>query len=127
MGALRTLLGLISFSFLVRQAPDQPTRNRHPGLRRTPPWALRRKHTPERLPNPPSGPTAHEVWGWDGVGDPAYLLAEIEELRDIAQHSGLGTLAHLLDRAALEARAEVRRKQNWSAPFNQGPGTTERG
>jgi hypothetical protein len=36
--------------------------------------------------------------------DVAYLLAEIQELKRIAQGRGLGTLAYLLECAAIEAR-----------------------
>jgi hypothetical protein len=36
-----------------------------------------------------------------GVADPRYLLAEIEELRDIARTAGLGSLDYLLECAAL--------------------------
>jgi hypothetical protein len=39
-----------------------------------------------------------------GVADPRYLLAEIEELRDIARTAGLGSLDYLLECAAREAR-----------------------
>ena len=39
-----------------------------------------------------------------GVTDPRYLLAEIEELRDIARTAGLGSLDYLLECAAREAR-----------------------
>jgi hypothetical protein len=55
--------------------------------------------------------TATELPHWEGVGDPGYLLAEIEEMRSIAQCSGLGTLAHLLKCAAAEVRAQVALKR----------------
>jgi hypothetical protein len=44
----------------------------------------------------------------EGVADPRYLLREIEELRAIADKGGFGTLAYLLEGAAIEARAQVR-------------------
>ena len=40
--------------------------------------------------------------------DVAYLLAEIEELKRIAEVRGLGTLAYLLEVAAIEARWQAR-------------------
>ena len=43
-----------------------------------------------------------------GIGDPRYLLAEIEELRDIAEAAGFGTLPYLLECAAAEARKLAR-------------------
>ena len=57
-----------------------------------------------------SAKSAH-VDHWQGVGDPSYLLAEISELQAIAQRSGLGTLAYLLECAAIKAREQVRRKE----------------
>lgn len=45
--------------------------------------------------------------GWQGIGDPSYLLAEIEELRDVAEHAGLRLLAQRLEQAAEEARNQV--------------------
>jgi hypothetical protein len=42
---------------------------------------------------------------FEGVADPAYLVSEIEQLRDIAREAGLGTLEYLLECAAIEARA----------------------
>jgi hypothetical protein len=41
---------------------------------------------------------------FSGDADPRYLLAEIEELRDIARAAGLGSLDYLLECAAREAR-----------------------
>ena len=38
----------------------------------------------------------------EGVADPHYLLAEITELRNIADQAGLGTLADTLECARLE-------------------------
>lgn len=38
---------------------------------------------------------------------PEYLLAEIEELRALAQRAGLGTMDYLLECAAIEARHQV--------------------
>jgi hypothetical protein len=61
---------------------------------------------PER-PGIGLGPTTGP---WDGPSDPAYLLTEIEELRLAALRGGYGTLAHLLTRAADEARAQARRR-----------------
>ena len=40
--------------------------------------------------------------------DVAYILAEIEELKRIAQGGGFGTLVYLLECAAIEARWQVR-------------------
>ena len=112
MGALRSLLGLITLSLLVKQSPHRPSRVLHPRLQRSPPWTLRRQPSSVSPPNTPDVPKpATELPGWEGVGDPGYLLAEIEELRSIAQRSGLGTLAHLLDCAAAEARAQVALKR----------------
>ena len=48
---------------------------------------------------------------WQGAADPDYLLAEIEELRRTAQEGGLGTLAYLLDMAAIECRHQVELKR----------------
>ena len=49
---------------------------------------------------------------WEGAADPAYLLSEVEELRKLAEQSGLGTLAYLLECAAIECRNQVRLKEN---------------
>ena len=43
-----------------------------------------------------------------GIADPRYLLAEIQELRDIAEAAGFGTLPYLLECAAAEARKLAR-------------------
>jgi hypothetical protein len=51
---------------------------------------------------------AGEVRHGEGVADPRYLLREIEELKAIADKGGLGTLAYLLELAAIEAQAQVR-------------------
>jgi hypothetical protein len=40
--------------------------------------------------------------------DRAYLLAEIEELKRIAEGSGFGTLVYLLECAAIEAKWQIR-------------------
>ena len=48
---------------------------------------------------------------FDGIGDPRYLLAEIQELRDIAEAAGFGTLPYLLECAAVEARKLARALQ----------------
>ena len=47
---------------------------------------------------------------FEGVADPAYLLSEIEQLRDIAREAGLGTLEYLLECAVIEARALIAAK-----------------
>jgi hypothetical protein len=60
-----------------------------------------------RLPKIPLN-AAGEVRRGEGVADPRYLLREIEELRAIADKGGFGTLAYLLECAAMEARAQVR-------------------
>lgn len=49
---------------------------------------------------PPKLPT--DLRAGEGVADPRYLLAEITELRDIADRAGLGTLACALECARLE-------------------------
>jgi hypothetical protein len=51
---------------------------------------------------------AGEIRHGEGVADPRYLLREIEELKAIADKGGFGTLAYLLECAAIEARAQVR-------------------
>ena len=48
---------------------------------------------------------------FDGIGDPRYLLSEIQELRDIAEAAGFGTLPYLLECAAVEARKLTRAMQ----------------
>ncbi len=48
---------------------------------------------------------------WEGVADPAYLLAQLEELKLIAERSGLGTLEYLLEMAVIEARWQVQQKE----------------
>jgi hypothetical protein len=50
---------------------------------------------------------ASEVRHGEGIADPRYLLREIEELKGIAARGGHGTLAYLLDLAAIEARLQV--------------------
>jgi hypothetical protein len=50
---------------------------------------------------------AGEVRYGEGIADPRYLLREIEELQAIAGKCGLGTLAYLLELAAIEARLQV--------------------
>jgi hypothetical protein len=47
--------------------------------------------------------------------DVAYLLAEIQELKRIAQGRGLGTLAYLLECAAIEARWQVEQQRENAA------------
>jgi len=112
MRPIWTLLRLISVSLLVRQSPYPSSGLLPPRLRRAPPWALGRDLSAEARRNAPEGSKpAPELLGWAGVGDPNYLLGEIEELRDIAQRSGLSTLAHLLERTAVEARAQAGLKQ----------------
>ena len=59
----------------------------------------------ERLPERPTVPS--DLRHWEGIGDPAYLLREIEELRAIADGSGLRTLGYILELACIEARREV--------------------
>jgi hypothetical protein len=44
----------------------------------------------------------------EGVADPRYLRREIDELKAIADKGGFGTLAYLLECAAIEAREQVR-------------------
>ena len=53
--------------------------------------------TPERSPKLPT-----DIRAGRGVADPRYLLAEVTELRDIADQAGLGTLAYTLECARLE-------------------------
>ena len=52
--------------------------------------------------------------------DVAYVLAEIEELKHIAEVRGLGTLAYLLEVAAIEARHQARLQRE----EQQDPGAT---
>jgi hypothetical protein len=66
---------------------------------------MARKDRPPRVPAP--GAPQH----WEGVADPSYLLAEVSELRGIAQQAGMGTLAYLLEMAEIEARFQVRQKE----------------
>jgi hypothetical protein len=61
---------------------------------------------PAPRPSVPIVPLSH----WEGAADPAYLLAEIEELRRVAAEGGLGTLAYLLEMAAIECRHQVKLK-----------------
>ena len=49
---------------------------------------------------------------FEGAADPAYLLSEIEELRDIARKAGLGSLDYLLECAAMEARWLVHQRES---------------
>jgi hypothetical protein len=60
------------------------------------------------MPVPKIPLNAWEVRHGEGVADPRYLLREIEELKAIADKGGFGTLAYLLECAAIEARAQVR-------------------
>jgi hypothetical protein len=64
-----------------------------------------------RKDRPPRVPAPDAPQHWEGVADPSYLLAEISELRGIAQQAGMGTLAYLLEMAEIEARSQVRLKQ----------------
>lgn len=59
-----------------------------------------------RKPFLPITPLSH----WQGAADPAYLLAEVEELRRIAEQGGLGTLADLPQWAAIECRRQMKLK-----------------
>jgi hypothetical protein len=66
---------------------------------------------PARKPSVPVVPLSP----WQGAADPAYLLAEVEELRGVASEGGLGTLAYLLECAAIECRHQLKLKQeSWS-------------
>lgn len=56
---------------------------------------MARRDQPPRIT--PAGALQH----WEGVADPSYLLAEINELR---LNAGMGTL---LEMAEIEARSEV--------------------
>jgi len=52
--------------------------------------------------------------------DIAYLLAEIEELKRIAQGRGLGTLVYILECAAIEARWQAQQqRENGSEPLRR--------
>jgi hypothetical protein len=66
---------------------------------------MARRDQPPRIR--PTGAPQH----WEGVADPSYLLAEINELRLIAQKAGMGTLAYMLEMAEIEAKHQVRLKQ----------------
>src|SRR5215208_6543170 len=65
---------------------------------------------------------------FEGVADPAYLVSEIEQLRDIAREAGVGTLEYLLECAAIEARALIAAKDrgDYDAPAGRhdGPSST---
>jgi hypothetical protein len=65
---------------------------------------------------------------FEGVADPAYLVSEIEQLRDIAREAGLGTLEYLLECAAIEARALIAAKDrgDYDTPGGRhdGPSST---
>lgn len=54
---------------------------------------------------PPNG--SRPIRRGEGVADPRYLLAEIEELKVMAERGGFGTLAYTLEVAAIEARSQV--------------------
>jgi hypothetical protein len=70
---------------------------------------------PARAQDPPPllAPTAASltVHSGEGVADPRYLLAEVTELRDIADRGGLGTLAYILECARLECIALIRKQE----------------
>jgi hypothetical protein len=51
-------------------------------------------------PKRPKLPT--DIRPGEGVADPRYLMAEVSELRDIADRAGLGSLAYTLECARLE-------------------------
>lgn len=111
MHFLRQLLHSLLLAFHVRRSPPAARPLLPPRLRRSPLWTIRRtevRHDPVKsersVPPPPPG-------GWQGIGDPGYLLAEIEELRDLADHAGLRTLAQRLEQAAEEARYQIAERQ----------------
>jgi hypothetical protein len=52
--------------------------------------------------------------------DVAYLLAEIEELKRIAEGRGLGTLAYLLECAAIEARWQAQQQREAGSQRTEG-------
>jgi hypothetical protein len=51
-----------------------------------------------------------------GVGDPAYMLAEIKALRALAEASGWGTLDYLLHMAEIEAKRELEAQRERDTP-----------
>jgi hypothetical protein len=51
-----------------------------------------------------------------GVGNPAYMLAEIKVLRALAEASGWGTLDYLLHMAQIECERELKAQQESDAP-----------
>ena len=62
-------------------------------------------------PKPPTGGAIRER-----VGDPSYLLVRIGELRDLADRSGLETLAYLLQWSAIEAERQVEERRERDRP-----------
>ena len=109
MRPFRQALHLLLMSLWVRRSPPRRPAVLQPRLRRSPPWVIRGQTALNQNPtmgSSPSEPLA-AVRHWEGVGDPKYLLAEIEELREIAGRGGLVKLASLLERAAMEAREQV--------------------
>jgi hypothetical protein len=109
MGLLRRLYSTVLVAFIARRSPEGE-RRLPPRFRRSFFWAVHRIEGPQAKPSRPSaGLEGVKVSAsWDGVDDPAYLLAEIEELRLIAARGGHGTLSYLLHCAAEEARTQVR-------------------
>ena len=108
MGLLRRLYSKVVLAFIARGSPQSEGRL-PPRLRRSSLWAVHRIGGPNGNPPRPSDGLEVKVPApWGGVDDPAYLLAEIEELRLIAARGGHGTLSYLLHCAAEEARTQVR-------------------
>ena len=109
MGLLRRLYSTVVLAFIARRSPQGDGRL-PPRLRRSSLWAVHRVESPRdrSLRNGGGLENAVVSASWDGIDDPAYLLAEIEELRLIATRGGHGTLSYLLHCAAEEARTQVR-------------------
>jgi hypothetical protein len=111
--ALRRVLHRLLISVAVtRPAPHLPwtlrgrSRSRLTLARRADPCStVPAKSTPDR----PKLPT--DIRPSEGVADPGYLLAEVTELRDIADRGGLGTLAYILECARLECIALIQKQE----------------
>jgi predicted DNA-binding ArsR family transcriptional regulator len=55
-----------------------------------------------------------DVRPFNGVADPAYILAELSQLHEIAQEAGYASLEYLIECAMIEARWLT--DQNGTAP-----------
>ncbi len=107
MSPFQHLRNVIVLALFARRQPGPPGRV-PPRLRRTPAWMTQQVHRRDE-PDPRMADVTSSLRPWHGPSDPAYLLAEIEELRLAAQRGGHSTLAYLLHLAAEEARTQARR------------------